>query len=132
MLSRAWYKNSYNFSSLQFFNSKLGRMLCNSYSNRYCDFSHCWHRRNKFSKSKKRQSTLALGNFFSPKEVEKLFDLDFHKLHNMTNIFVQNLGFYRARFSIQSLFNTSRARVRYIRTSISVWKQQFLVALPTP
>jgi len=25
-------------SCLQFFNSKLGRMLCNSYSNRFCDF----------------------------------------------------------------------------------------------
>ena len=31
-------KNCHNFSSLQFFNSKLGRMLCNSYSNRFCDF----------------------------------------------------------------------------------------------
>jgi len=38
--------------------------------------------------------------------VEKLFDFDFHKLHNMTKIFVQKLGFYRARFSIQSLFKT--------------------------
>ena len=39
MLSRTrWYKNCYNFSSLQFFNSKLGRMLCNSYSKRFCDF----------------------------------------------------------------------------------------------
>jgi len=45
--------------------------------------------------------------FFSPKEVEKLFDLDFHKLHNMTNVFVQNMGFYCARFSIQSLFKTT-------------------------
>ena len=34
--------------------------------------------------------------FFSQKEVEKLFDFDFHKLHNMTNVFVQNLCFYRA------------------------------------
>jgi len=39
MLSRTrWYKNCHNFASLQFFNSKLGRMLCNSYSNRFCDF----------------------------------------------------------------------------------------------
>jgi len=39
MLSRTrWYKNCHDFSSLQFFNSKLGRMLCNSYSNRFCDF----------------------------------------------------------------------------------------------
>jgi len=39
--------------------------------------------------------------------VEKLFDFDFHKLPNMTNVFVQNLGFYRARFSIQCLFKTT-------------------------
>ena len=39
MLSRTrWYKNCYEFSLLQFFNSKLGRMLCNSYSKRFCDF----------------------------------------------------------------------------------------------
>jgi len=39
MLSRTrWYKNCHNFSSLQFFNSKLGRVLCNSHSNRFCDF----------------------------------------------------------------------------------------------
>jgi len=39
MLSRTrWYKNCHNFSSLQFVNSKLGRMLGNSYSNRFCDF----------------------------------------------------------------------------------------------
>ena len=37
MLSRTrWY--CHNFSSLQFVNSKLGRMLGNSYSNRFCDF----------------------------------------------------------------------------------------------
>jgi len=39
--------------------------------------------------------------------VEKLFDFDFHKLHNMTNVFVQNFCFYRAWFSIQSLFKTT-------------------------
>jgi len=39
--------------------------------------------------------------------VQKLFDFDFHKLHNVTNVFVQNLCFYRARFSIQSLFKTT-------------------------
>jgi len=39
--------------------------------------------------------------------VEKLFDFDFHKLHNMTSVFVQNLCFYRARFSIQSLSKTT-------------------------
>ena len=70
-------------------------------------FSHCWNRRNEFSKSKNRQSTIVSGCFFSPKEVEKLFDYDFHKLHSMINVFVQNLGFYRARFSIQTLFKTT-------------------------
>jgi len=45
--------------------------------------------------------------FFSSKEAEKLFDFDFHELHNMTNVFVQNFGFYPARFSIQSLFKTT-------------------------
>jgi len=39
--------------------------------------------------------------------VEKLFGFDFHKLHNMTNVFVQNFGFYRARFSLKSLFETT-------------------------
>jgi len=70
-------------------------------------FSHCWNRRNKLSKEKIRQSTLVFGCFFSPNEVEKLFDFDFHKLHNMTNVFVQNLCFYHARFSLQSLFKTT-------------------------
>jgi len=45
--------------------------------------------------------------FLSPKEGEKLFDFNFHKLLNMTNVFVQNLGFYRAMFSIQSFFKTT-------------------------
>jgi len=34
-----WYKNCHNFSSLQFFNSKLDKVLCNSYNNRFCYFS---------------------------------------------------------------------------------------------
>jgi len=39
MLSRTrWYKNCYFFSSLQFFCSKLDRILCNSFSNRFCYF----------------------------------------------------------------------------------------------
>ena len=39
MLSRTrWYKNCHNFSSLKLFNSKLGRMLSNSYNNRFCNF----------------------------------------------------------------------------------------------
>jgi len=92
-------KTVITFLSLQFFNSKLVRMLVH--------FSHCWNRLNTFSKSKIRQSTLVSGCFFSLKQVEKLFDFDFHKLHNTTNVFVQNLGFYCARFSIQSLFKTT-------------------------
>jgi len=39
--------------------------------------------------------------------VEKFYYFDFHKLHNMTNVFAKNLRFYRARFSIQSLFKTT-------------------------
>jgi len=39
--------------------------------------------------------------------VEKLFDFDFHKLHNMTKVCVQNLCFYRTRFYIQTLFKTT-------------------------
>ena len=42
--------------------------------------------------------------------MEKLFD--FHKLHNMTNVFVTNLSFYRARFSIQSLFKTTPCQLK--------------------
>ena len=73
-------------------------MLCNSYSNRFCDLN--------FQTKKNKQSTLVFGCFFSPKEVENLFDFDFHKQHNMTNVCVQNMCFYCARFSIQSLFKT--------------------------
>jgi len=82
-------------------------MLCNSYSNCFCDFyifPIVGIGAIKLSKSKNKQSTLVSGCFFSSKEVEKLFDFDFHKLRNMTNVFVQNLGFYRASFSIQRLF----------------------------
>jgi len=39
--------------------------------------------------------------------MEKLFDFDFRKLHNVTNVFVHNLCFYRAWFYIQSLFKTT-------------------------
>ena len=90
MLSRTRrYKNCYNLSSLQFFDLKLGRVLCNSYSNLwFLHFSHCWNRRSKLSKLKNSQSTLVSGCFFSPKEVEKLFDFDFRKLHNVTDVFV--------------------------------------------
>jgi len=37
----------------------------------------------------------------------KFFYLDFHKLHNMTNVSVKNLCLYRARFSIYSLLKTT-------------------------
>jgi len=84
-------------------------MLCNSYSKRFCDFyifPVVVIGAIKFQSKKNRQSTLVFGCFFSPKEAEKFFYFDFHKLHNMTNVFVKNLCFYRARFSIQSLFKT--------------------------
>jgi len=70
-------------------------------------FFHCWNGRNKLSKTKNRQSTLVLGCFLSPKEVEKLLDIDFHKLHNMADVFVHNFRLYRARISTQSLFKAS-------------------------
>ena len=110
MLSRTrWYKNCYNFSSLQFFNSKLGRVLCNSYSNRFCDFyisPIVGIGAIIFQSQKTGKPPFFHGVFLSPNEAETLFDFDFHKLHNMTNVFVQNLGFCRARFSIQSFFKT--------------------------
>jgi len=84
-------------------------MLCNSYNNRYCDFyifPIVGIGAINFPKSKNSQSTLVLGCYFSPKEVEKLFDFVFRKLHNVTDVFVQNLCFYRAWFSLQSLFET--------------------------
>jgi len=84
-------------------------MLCNSYSNRFCDFyifPIVGIGAVKFQSKKTDNPTLFQG-VFSPKELEKLFDFDFHKLHKMTNVFVQNLCFYRARFSIQSLFKTT-------------------------
>ena len=111
MLSRTrWYKNCYNFSSLQFFNSKLGRMICNSYSKRFCDFyifPIVGIGAINFQSQKTGNPNFFQGVFLSPKEVEKLFDFYVHKLHNMANAFVQNLGFYRARFSIQSFFKTT-------------------------
>jgi len=45
--------------------------------------------------------------------VEKLFYFNFHKLHNMTNVPVKNLCFYRARFSIQSLFETTPCPLKH-------------------
>ena len=44
--------------------------------------------------------------FFLSRRSGNIFYLDFYKLHNMTNVFVKNLCFYRAWFSIQSLFKT--------------------------
>jgi len=84
-------------------------MLCNSYSNRFCDFyifPIVGTGEINFQ-SKNRQFTLVFGYFFSPKQVEKIFYFHFHKLHNMTNVFVKKLCFYRARISIQSLFKTT-------------------------
>jgi len=38
--------------------------------------------------------------------MENFFYFDFQKLNNMANVFVKNVCFYRARFSIQSVFKT--------------------------
>ena len=103
-----WYKNCHNFS-LQFFSSKLGRMLCNSYSKCFCDFyifPIVGIGAINFQSQKTSNPPFFQGVFLS-KTSGKLFDFDFHKLHNTTNVFVQNLGFYRAKFSIQNLFKTT-------------------------
>ena len=50
--------------------------------------------------------------FFLCKRSGKKFYFDFHKLHNMTNVFVQNLCFYRARFSMQNLFKTTSCHLK--------------------
>jgi len=92
-------------------------MLCNSYSNRSCDFYI-------FPivgigaiifQSKKTGNPPLFTVFFSPKKVEKCFYFDFHKLHNMTHVFVQNLCFYHARFSIQSLFKATSCPLKHQR-----------------
>ena len=110
MLSRTrWYKNCHNFSSLQFFNSKLGKMLCNSYSNRFCDFYiflMVGIGAINFQSKKTGNPPLFSGVFLS-KRRGKFFYFDFHKQHNMTNVFVKKLCFYRARICIQSLFKTT-------------------------
>jgi len=45
--------------------------------------------------------------------MEKFFYFDFHKLHNMTNVSVKNLCFYGARFSIQSIFETTPCPLKH-------------------
>jgi len=116
MMSRTrWYKNCYNFFSLQFFNSKLGRMLCNSYSKRFCDFyifPIVGIGAINFQSQKTGKPPFFQGVFSLQEEVEKLFDFDFHKLHNMTNVFVKNLGstvqgFPSRAFSKQRLVHSS-------------------------
>jgi len=106
MLSRTrWYKNCCNFSSLQF-NSKLDRMLCNSYSNHFCDFyifpivGIC-----ALNFQSQKQTIHPFRVFFLSKRSGKI-------IWYMTNVFVQNLGFYRAQFSIQSLFKTTPCPVK--------------------
>ena len=79
-------------------------MLCNSYSKRFCDFyifPIVGISAINFQSKKAGNPPFFQSVFFFPKEVENLFDFDFHELHNMTNVFVHNLGFYRARFSIR-------------------------------
>jgi len=105
-----WYKNCHNISSLQFFNFNFGRMLCNSYSNRFgdfCIFPFVAIGAIDFQSKKNRQCSLVFWCFSLQKKWKNFVCFDFNKLHNMTNIFVKNLCFYRARFSIQSLLKTT-------------------------
>jgi len=84
-------------------------MLFNSYSNRFCDFyilPIVGIGAINFQ-SKKTGNPPLFSGVFSLQKKWKHFYLDFHKLHKMTNVFVKNLCFYRARFSIQSLFKTT-------------------------
>ena len=79
-------------------------MLCNSYSNCFADFyifPILGIGAINFSKQKNSQPTLVLGCYFSLKQVEKLFNFVFRKLHNVIDVFVQNCYFYRGSFSIQ-------------------------------
>jgi len=71
-------------------------MLCNSYSNRFCDFyifPIVGIGAINFQSKKTGNPPLFSGVFFSPKEVEKFFYFDFHELHNMTNVFVKKFVF---------------------------------------
>ena len=110
MLSRTRnYKNCYNFSILQFLIQNLVGCFVTAIANVSVIFTFfpLLEQAQYIFKVKKQAFHPSFRVFFSPKEVEQLFDFDFHKLHNMTNVFVQNLCFYRARFSIQSLFKTA-------------------------
>jgi len=85
-------------------------MLCNSYSKRFCDFyifPIVGIGAINFQNQKRGNPPFFQGVFLSKRSGKKLLDFDFHKLHNVTNVFVQNLCFYRARFSIQRLFKTT-------------------------
>ena len=84
-------------------------MLCNSYSNRFCEFyifPIVGTGAINFQ-SKKQAIHPCFRVFFLSKSSGKNFYFHFHKLHNMTNVFVKKLCFYRARISIQSLFKTT-------------------------
>jgi len=84
-------------------------MLFNSYSNRFCDFyifPIVGIGAINFQSKKTGNPYLFLG-VFSHQKTWEIFCFYFHKQHNMTNVFVQNLCFCRARFSIQSLFKTT-------------------------
>jgi len=109
MLSRTrWFKNCHNFT-LQFFNSKLGRMLCNSYSNHFCDFYI-------FPivgtgpinfQSKKTGNPLLFSSVFSFQKKWKIFLISIFINYTIWLTFLCRICFYRARFSIQSLFETT-------------------------
>jgi len=83
-------------------------MLCNRFSIRFCGF-YIFPIVGIGAMNFLKNQAIHL-NFlvcFLSKGSGKNFYFDFHKLHNMTNVSVKNLCFYRARFSIQSLFETT-------------------------
>jgi len=89
-------KTVITFSSLQFFNSKLGRMLCNSYSNRFCNFYIfliVGIGAINFQSTKTGNPPLFSGVFSIENELKIFLFFDLHKLQNMTNVFVNNLYF---------------------------------------
>ena len=127
MLSRTrWYKNCHNFSSLQFFNSKLDTMLCISYSNRFCDFYI-------FPivgigainfKSKKTGNPPLFSGVFSLQRKWKNDLISIFINYTIWLMFLCRIYFYHARFSIQSLLkqrlahSSASAKTTYRRSSI--------------
>ena len=110
-----WYKNCHNFSSLQFFNSKLCRMLCNSYSNCFCDFyifPIVGIGAMIFQSKKTGNPPLFSGVFSLPKKWKSFFIFIFIN-YTIWLTFMWRICFYHARFSIQSLFKTTPCLLKH-------------------